>query len=270
MLSYIIPSALYCQLCRTAATEGSISDCSCDFDTVDTATHDYYHPLLRRLQSQKFFRFFKINLDESCPFWDDSDSMCAMKDCSVETCKSDEVPLPWRAEDKSGAVSSGRNSSDSVDSGSSESSSGSSDGKPPLCKPVDSVYSAESEMDRKSLLAEQNVERATARIFDGSLGVSRWNEGGDDSDVWIEQDEATGMVYVDLEQNPERFTGYTGDSPHRIWQAIYEENCFESSDEENSGSQCFEKRIFYRLISGMQASITTHIAKGYFYGTNCK
>lgn len=33
-------------------------------------------------------------------------------------------------------------------------------------------------------------------------------------------------LYVDLLQNPERFTGYAGDSSSRVWKAIYEENCF--------------------------------------------
>lgn len=33
-------------------------------------------------------------------------------------------------------------------------------------------------------------------------------------------------VYVDLIENPERFTGYAGPSSSRVWKAIYEENCF--------------------------------------------
>lgn len=32
--------------------------------------------------------------------------------------------------------------------------------------------------------------------------------------------------YVDLVENPERFTGYAGPSSSRVWRAIYEENCF--------------------------------------------
>ena len=34
------------------------------------------------------------------------------------------------------------------------------------------------------------------------------------------------LSYVDLVLNPERYTGYAGHSPHRIWGAIYHENCF--------------------------------------------
>lgn len=34
------------------------------------------------------------------------------------------------------------------------------------------------------------------------------------------------MHYVDLSKNPERYTGYAGKSPQRVWKSIYEENCF--------------------------------------------
>lgn len=33
------------------------------------------------------------------------------------------------------------------------------------------------------------------------------------------------MTYVNLQLNPERYTGYTGDSARRIWDSIYKENC---------------------------------------------
>lgn len=33
------------------------------------------------------------------------------------------------------------------------------------------------------------------------------------------------MTYVNLQLNPERYTGYTGPSARRIWDAIYSENC---------------------------------------------
>ena len=36
------------------------------------------------------------------------------------------------------------------------------------------------------------------------------------------------MHYVDLAKNPERYTGYKGDSALRVWKSIYQENCFKS------------------------------------------
>jgi ERO1-like protein alpha len=67
--------------------------------------------------------------------------------------------------------------------------------------------------------------------------------------------------YVNLNLNPERFTGYSGASAWRVWKSIYLENCFEGF----SGGQsvCREKRVFFRLISGLQSSITTQIANDY-------
>ncbi len=39
-------------------------------------------------------------------------------------------------------------------------------------------------------------------------------------------DNSSDAVYVDLLLNPERYTGYVGESPHRIWHSVYNENCF--------------------------------------------
>lgn len=91
--------------------------------------------------------------------------------------------------------------------------------------------------------------------------------------------------YVDLALNPERFTGYAGTSTKRIWEAIYRENCFGDTElnlmNEPSraavtmpdtltaplhpdaapleSDQCVEKRAYYKIISGLHASISTHI-----------
>ncbi|XP_077252258.1 endoplasmic reticulum oxidoreductin-1-like [Tasmannia lanceolata] len=78
---------------------------------------------------------------------------------------------------------------------------------------------------------------------------------------WTYDDETDNaeMTYVNLQLNPERYTGYTGPSARRIWDAIYEENCPEYS----SGEICPEKRVLYKLISGLHSSISVHIAADY-------
>jgi hypothetical protein len=50
--------------------------------------------------------------------------------------------------------------------------------------------------------------------------------------------------YVNLLENPERFTGYSGPSAQRVWRAIQQENCFGEQ-----GDVCLEKRVFYRYAS---------------------
>ena len=83
------------------------------------------------------------------------------------------------------------------------------------------------------------------------------------SNNWIaiaEQDDHSKGEYVNLLKNPERFTGYSGESARKVWQAIQQENCFGDIND-----ICYEKRVFYRLMSGLQSSISVHIAKEYYY-----
>lgn len=142
----------------------------------------------------------------------------------------------------------------------------------------------------------------------------------------------SGVVYIDLTENPERFTGYAGPSSGRVWKAIYEENCFDIVHQMTEGCQtcnnimnlgeklidqskpsssqqqlkstkkqpispfaqvpnrkeelhqflnnlaeeadggmtsddevCLEKRVYYRLISGLHSSISIHICDEWFY-----
>lgn len=87
-------------------------------------------------------------------------------------------------------------------------------------------------------------------------------------------------MYVDLIENPERFTGYSGHAARKVWRSVYEENCFSSNSKSSSPfsklqwSKCMERKVFYRAISGMRiiqinilglhSSISTHIASYYF------
>ncbi|CAG8736795.1 4377_t:CDS:10, partial [Acaulospora morrowiae] len=111
-----------------------------------------------------------------------------------------------------------------------------------------------------------------------------------DQDFCVVEDEAdVEGVYVNLHDNPERFTGYAGASAGRVWKAIYEENCFNyhsrDSDqpsknkftglfqsisekpEATGGEACFEKRVYYKLISGLHSSISIHICDEYLNQT---
>mmetsp|Transcript_56901 Transcript_56901/g.128941 ORF Transcript_56901/g.128941 Transcript_56901/m.128941 type:complete len:567 (+) Transcript_56901:89-1789(+) len=234
-LSFLVPDALHCKLCRTQRLDGLVGDCSCEFETVDTATYEYFHPILDQLRQTPFFRYFKVHLSDACPFWDDSEESCALKDCAVETCPLDEVPPNWRESDDAESTE----VTPAEEGCLPEWARGPADGKSQAAGGLGSV-----------------------EVAGGLSEAQKWSEGMDDSELWIEQDEASGMVYVDLLENPERYTGYRGDSPHRIWAAIYNENCFEES------GQCLEKRVFYRLFSGLQASITTHIAKSFYFGSD--
>ncbi|KAF8824818.1 hypothetical protein HHX47_DHR7000111 [Lentinula edodes] len=91
-----------------------------------------------------------------------------------------------------------------------------------------------------------------------------------DSDFCFLEDPQLGEYY-DLTTIPERYTGYTGSSPHQIWRAIYEENCFtpRRSDAtlQDDEEQCLEEKVYNKVISGLHASISTHICLDYLNQT---
>jgi len=88
-----------------------------------------------------------------------------------------------------------------------------------------------------------------------------WNDVEDN--MWILEGHDKEMSYVNLAMYPEGNTDYDG---RRIWNRIYNENCFTGEID----SMCLEERVFYRLISGLHASINTHIAKNFFLDPNTK
>jgi hypothetical protein len=59
------------------------------------------------------------------------------------------------------------------------------------------------------------------------FGTSDQCEYKDQDFCLVEKEADADGVYVDLQQNPERFTGYAGQSAARVWKSIYEENCFD-------------------------------------------
>lgn len=70
--------------------------------------------------------------------------------------------------------------------------------------------------------------------------------------------------YVDLLLNPERFTGYSGESANKVWRAIYDENCFiRMSQSTSEADLCYEQRLFYEAISGLHSSINIHLCAEY-------
>lgn len=90
--------------------------------------------------------------------------------------------------------------------------------------------------------------------------VSRFSECYDNDDP--------DSHYIDLLVNPERYTGYSGELAHKVWRAIYEENCFiKQLWSPFNNYMCYEKRLFYEAISGLHSSINIHLSAE--YPSNC-
>ncbi|KAE8911024.1 hypothetical protein PF005_g2129 [Phytophthora fragariae] len=230
---------LQCQVCQTPELTGSVQDSACDYETVDKAVNEHFHPLLHELSRLTFFRYFKVDLGKECPYrpWQD-DGMCASIDCAVCECPSHEIPAPWSQLDQQETQT--RSNEKAGEAG----------------KPCDEQTgeSTLSKVERKNAVAGESF--------------NEWEEVSN-ANVWATQGEAEEtMAYINLLENPERYTGYSGIQAERIWKAIYEENCFTPPKESKLDGMCLEERVYYRLISGLQASINTHIALTYKFGNS--
>ncbi|KAI8335450.1 hypothetical protein BC941DRAFT_430361 [Chlamydoabsidia padenii] len=214
---------------------GQIRDTCCDYQSVESIQSDTF-PKIQALVKSKFFKYYKLNLWRECPFWND-DGLCMNRDCSVETTDESLLPEEWRQE-ALGALQ---------------------------MSPKGSAF--------------QPFKVCTYKDQDFCVA-----DDPSDKDV----------VYVNLMDNPERFTGYTGPSAGKVWKAIYEENCFnivhkmsegcptctlapvpstkaqlgpllqDLAAPEDDDEVCLEKRVYYRLISGLHSSISIHICDEYF------
>ncbi|KAM6552035.1 hypothetical protein CsatB_001843 [Cannabis sativa] len=116
---------------------------------------------------------------------------------------------------------------------------------------------------QRSLSADDLVcqEGKPQAAVDRTLDSNAFRGWTETDNPWTNDDETdnTEMTYVNLQLNPERYTGYTGPSARRIWDAIYAENCPKYPSEE----VCQEEKILYKLISGLHSSISVHIAADY-------
>lgn len=241
--AFEVAEYLQCSLCDELS--GQIDDCCCDVETVDTTNDEHFLPILQELTSTTFFKYFKVDLWRECPFWQE-DGMCMARDCAVCECDPNEVPQQI------------------IDTDTAE---GDSSGTGGAVAGENTQASCDEESGGHEL-AKVTLGGATAgeTFNEWSLGRSAELEADtDDQEIlpWTVQDEdSPGMTYINLVDNPERDTKYTGSNTRRVWGSIYKENCFDGPFD----GLCLEERVFQRIISGIQGSISSHIAAQYSQG----
>ncbi|KAJ8678805.1 hypothetical protein QAD02_014592 [Eretmocerus hayati] len=225
---------------------GVIDDCSCTIDTVDYFNNMKIYPRLQSLLVRDYFRFYKVNLKRECPFWSD-DSKCAIRFCHVKTCQDEDIPIGLK-----GGLPRDLHTNES-----------------PSHK-----YQAKAQASdcNHKLDCDHNLELGylnTSISSENYKEFERWQQYDDAQDNFCVTETDNGE-YVDLLLNPERYTGYKGPSAHRIWRSIYMENCFRPENSPHNfirsskiDDMCLEKRVFYRVISGLHTSINIHLCSKY-------
>ncbi|KAF9961899.1 hypothetical protein BGZ72_001006 [Mortierella alpina] len=156
-----------------------IENSLCDYDAVEDVNLDMRRQL-HGLVRQKYFKFYKLNLYGTCPYWTEN-HLCTNKDCGVAVIDEKSIPDEWTSA-ALGAISS----------------------------PTNGMFF-------------QPFKSCQLK----------------DQDFCQVDDEANSEgVYVDLMENPERFTGYSGPSAAKVWDAIYNENCFNVAQQMQLASDC--------------------------------
>ncbi|XP_043107676.1 ERO1-like protein beta isoform X1 [Puntigrus tetrazona] len=229
---------------------GVLDDCFCDIESIDVFNNFKIYPHIRKLTERDFFRYYKVNLKRPCPFWAD-DGHCSIKDCHVEPCPESKVPVGI----KSGNYNKFSQASSSI------------------------TDIRECEQAHELGAVNNTLSNQSKEAF------ADWAHHDDAQDHFcgLDDEMSPDAEYVDLLLNPERYTGYKGPSAWRVWNSIYEENCFKPrsvyrplnplapsrGDDDGEGfykwleGLCLEKRVFYRLISGLHSSINIHLCAEY-------
>ncbi|XP_015511150.1 ero1-like protein [Neodiprion pinetum] len=224
--------------------KGSIDDCSCSVDTVDHFNNMKIYPRLRSLLVKDYFRFYKVNLKQECPFWSD-DSRCAIRYCHVEPCQDEDIPAGLKG-DVSRHNHYNENPAD----------------KYSAPRPLEDCERSSQDYNKELGYLNTTISVKNYEEFE------MWQKHDDAVDNFCVSETSPGE-YVDLLLNPERYTGYRGPSAHRIWRSIYMENCFRPEKstrnfvQSKMNGMCLEKRVFYRVVSGLHSSINIHLCSKY-------
>ena len=243
-----------------------VTDACTTYSSLDHLNDELRPHLEDVTQNTDFFSYYRLNLyNKVCPFWNDESSMCGNRACAVDTIDDQkDIPQIWRAEELSKlegmrAKHPGRNEQR----------------QRPKARPL-------------QFQLGENVDESCVLEDDDEC---------DERDYCVPEDEGASAKgdYVSLLNNTERFTGYSGPGARQVWDAIYKENCFsrpttnlipgsgrapgpfeaasalqsviqhspfEVSDATLEDS-CLEQRAFYRIISGMHTSISSHLCWDY-------
>lgn len=262
-----------------------VSDACASYAELD-ALNARVHPSVSELVHEAdFFSYYRLNLyNKVCPFWSDENGVCGNIACAVTTVEDeDEMPLTWRAEELSrlqgpkahhpGKVEQ-RNRprkplqgelGANVDESCVVEYDDECDERD-YCVPEDESASAKG--DYVSLI--ENPERYTGYAGEGARQVweaiyrencfSRPAQNGRSS--FTQAGNPFGALSGPKAQAAMEFRNVMVE--HVRHQAVQTGS---SDDQLELEDDCVEKRLFYRIISGMHASISTHLCYDYLNQT---
>ncbi|GAB7347406.1 hypothetical protein MBLNU459_g4332t1 [Dothideomycetes sp. NU459] len=264
----------------------TVSDACASYADLD-ALNARLNPYVRSLCTDTdFFSYYRLNLyNKVCPFWSDENGSCGNIACAVTTLENeDDIPDIWRAEELSRlegpkAHHPGRKEQrehpekplmGELGEGVGESCVVEYDDEcdeRDYCVPEDESASAKG--DYVSLV--DNPERFTGYAGDGAHQV--WE--GIYRENCFSKPRTTQQSFGASGLSP-HFGGYSGlqgqaaQNLRSVMKEHGRQQALQSGsleDDMEFEDECLEKRVFYRVISGMHASISTHLCREYLNQT---
>jgi ERO1-like protein beta len=262
-----------------------VSDACASYSTLE-GLNDALHPYLNTItQKTDFFSHYRLNLyNKKCPFWSEENGMCGNIACAVNTLENEEdIPLVWRAHELGKlegptAQHPGKKLQQERREKPLQGSLGENVGESCVVEYDDECddrdycvwedESASAKGDYVNLIS--NPERFTGYAGPGSQQI--WEA--------IYRENCFSKPTLKSRQNEQSTLG--GSSPFQreavrdlrnvmmsqgvqrsVQSAIAHNNPLSNVDFVEIDDECIEKRVFYRVISGMHASISTHICAEY-------
>jgi ERO1-like protein beta len=268
-----------------------VSDACASYSTLENINEALSPDLRSITQDTDFFSHFRLNLyNKKCPFWSEDNGMCGNIACSVNTLENEEdIPLVWRAEEL----------------GKLEGPKARHPGKQlqqerPAQRPLQGelgedvgescVVEYDDECDERDYCVPED-ERASSKgdyvsLVDNPERFTGYSGAGSHQ-VWdaIYRENCFSRPAADPQSAPKGVSSFGGFNPqqaqaakdlrsvmkeHNIQQGIQQaiaKGSESSIDDLEFDQECLEKRVFYRVVSGMHASISTHICYEYLNQT---
>ena len=236
---------------RPISLDSKVELASCSVQDVEQANAGQLHQQLTALINTSFFRRFKV-INEECKFWKDPIVDSHVKDDHSESCSATVDAVP--ACSLSGTVDNeeDKDAHTPFASNLAKAKKKSSYGFPFGTTDKEKSRTSGSTTTRNHAFTKSPITSLLDSTETDCSDPAKPNFFLDLCDPLVESTKHA--KWVDLQDNPERWTGYNGS---KIWAAIHDENCILDTDND----MCYEERVLRKLLSGVHASISLHIAE---------